>query len=145
MQTFLPYADFRKSAKTLDNQRLNKQIVECYQVLRACRGETKGWVNHPITKAWKDHETSLAKFGLVCCEEYKIKTGKEHACKEKIEVYFVGEEKLPVWFGDIRIHSQYRANLLYKNIEWYNRFDWEEKANGSRYYPLENGKIDIRR
>ena len=82
MQTFLPYADFRKSAKTLDNQRLNKQIVECYQVLRACRGETKGWVNHPITKAWKDHETSLAKFGLVCCEEYKIKTGKDELIKK---------------------------------------------------------------
>ena len=35
MQTFLPFADFRKSAAALDNARLGKQRVECLQILRA--------------------------------------------------------------------------------------------------------------
>jgi hypothetical protein len=33
MQTFLPYKDFDLSAKALDNKRLNKQILEGYQIL----------------------------------------------------------------------------------------------------------------
>lgn len=32
MQTFLPTPDFLETAKILDNKRLNKQIVEAYQI-----------------------------------------------------------------------------------------------------------------
>jgi hypothetical protein len=32
MQTFLPYKDFDQCAETLDNKRLNKQILESYQI-----------------------------------------------------------------------------------------------------------------
>lgn len=35
MQTFLPYPDFRQSAKVLDRARLGKQRVECLQLARA--------------------------------------------------------------------------------------------------------------
>ena len=35
MQTFLPYPDFARSARCLDNRRLGKQRVESYQILRA--------------------------------------------------------------------------------------------------------------
>lgn len=34
MQTFLPYGDFRETVKVLDNKRLNKQKVECLQIIR---------------------------------------------------------------------------------------------------------------
>ncbi|ALX27606.1 hypothetical protein GMAR_ORF232 [Golden Marseillevirus] len=33
VNTFLPHADFAKSAKSLDSRRLNKQIIEAYQIL----------------------------------------------------------------------------------------------------------------
>ena len=33
MQTFLPYPNFAASAGTLDDRRLNKQVVEAYQIL----------------------------------------------------------------------------------------------------------------
>ena len=33
MQTFLPYPDFERSAKVLDNKRLGKQRVEVLQIL----------------------------------------------------------------------------------------------------------------
>ena len=32
MQTFLPYADFKRSAESLDNKRLGKQRVEAMQI-----------------------------------------------------------------------------------------------------------------
>ena len=35
MQTFLPFADFQRSANVLDNKRLGKQILECYQIMLA--------------------------------------------------------------------------------------------------------------
>ncbi len=33
MQSFLPYQDFKASAECLDNKRLGKQRVECFQML----------------------------------------------------------------------------------------------------------------
>jgi len=50
VNTFLPHADFVKSAESLDNKRLGKQRVEAWQILQALRGNTKGWVNHPATR-----------------------------------------------------------------------------------------------
>ena len=38
MQTFLPYSDYEASAQTLDNKRLNKQILEGYQILKVLSG-----------------------------------------------------------------------------------------------------------
>ena len=59
VNTFLPYPDFVKSAKILDYKRLGKQRVEAWQILRALRGETKGWRNHPATNLWRGHEKAL--------------------------------------------------------------------------------------
>ena len=52
MQTFLPYADFKKSAQCLDYKRLGKQRVEAFQVYKIVSGQrtTGGWINHPIVK-----------------------------------------------------------------------------------------------
>jgi hypothetical protein len=33
MQTFMPYSDFEKTARCLDNKRLGKQRVEAWQIL----------------------------------------------------------------------------------------------------------------
>lgn len=55
MQLFLPYADdLPSTARFLDDQRLNKQIIEAYQigltVLKMLDGYDKGWARHPATK-----------------------------------------------------------------------------------------------
>lgn len=70
MQTFLPYADFAKSAQVLDYRRLGKQRVECLQILNALTGKSTGWVNHPVVRAWKGHELSLCCYGLRVCTEW---------------------------------------------------------------------------
>ena len=61
MQTFLPYPDFAKSAACLDNKRLNKQIVECYQILRAITDPTYGWQNHPAVNMWRGFKGAYRK------------------------------------------------------------------------------------
>ena len=40
MQTFLPYKDFDQCAETLDNKRLNKQILESYQILKVLSNQS---------------------------------------------------------------------------------------------------------
>lgn len=47
------------TAKHLDRLRLNKQIVECGQILSALRGETKAWLNHSCTKQYERHQLWL--------------------------------------------------------------------------------------
>ena len=61
MQTFLPSSDYEYSAQSLDNKRLNKQILEGYQVMKVLSGasETGGWRNHPAVLMWKGAEKSL--------------------------------------------------------------------------------------
>ena len=59
MQTFLPYSDFIKCAQVLDYRRLNKQITEATQILKAIERKQGGWVNHPITKMWWNYSSCL--------------------------------------------------------------------------------------
>jgi len=70
MQTFLPYAEFERSAEVLDYRRLGKQRVETWQLIRAINGETRGWRNHPAAVMWRDHVPALALYGKVICEEW---------------------------------------------------------------------------
>lgn len=71
MQTFLPYADYARSARALDRARLGKQRVEAYQILRVLLSITKGWANHPAVRMWRGHERSLAHYTLAMCDEWK--------------------------------------------------------------------------
>jgi hypothetical protein len=47
MQTFLPSSNFAVAARMLDSKRLNKQILEGYQILNVLSGNspTGGWRN----------------------------------------------------------------------------------------------------
>jgi hypothetical protein len=52
VQTFLPYPDFRSTARVLDQRRLGKQRVEALQVLRGLIRPGYGWRHHPAVKMW---------------------------------------------------------------------------------------------
>lgn len=69
MQVFIVGSPYR-TASVLDSKRLNKQIVECKQILSAISGESKGWVNHPVTKMYRPHEAWLALY-MQCLQAYK--------------------------------------------------------------------------
>lgn len=68
MQTFLPYKNYIRSAQALDKLRLNKQAVECYQIVLTIFRKKgwlpnptgkKGWWNHPAVKMWESDSHSL--------------------------------------------------------------------------------------
>lgn len=52
MQIFIPSPSYLQTARQLDKRRLNKQIIEAAQILRAINGEGRGWLNHPATQMY---------------------------------------------------------------------------------------------
>jgi len=131
MQTFLPYADFSKSAKSLDYRRLGKQRVECLQLLRG------QWANHPAYKMWDGHQYQLACYGIIICDEWLL-LGYNDSCYDKI---LVEREKftdtgLPRWFGNPAFHKAHRSNLLEKDFGFYRNKFPEDKPGLPYIWPV---------
>jgi len=144
MNTFLPYPDFTKSAKVLDNKRLGKERVECLQILRVLSMGPiqnsltleKGfkynnglyqrktpWYNHPATRMWKGYESALLLYMREICEEWKSR-GYKDTCYEKA-IQFVPNKDiilLPYWFNNLSINLSHQSNLLRKNSEHYGKY-----------------------
>ena len=72
MQTFLPYADFQRSAQVLDYKRLGKQRVEALQIHNIVSGKrtTGGWLNHPAVRMWEGYADCLAHYHDVMIREW---------------------------------------------------------------------------
>lgn len=124
MQTFLPSKNFLTSAQMLDSKRLNKQILECFQILNVLSGNSIGWKNHPAVKMWKNHEKALHLYVNAMIMEAKrrgIKTDKnENNIRSLFENF--GEswgEGMPEWFFNqediMRITTTHKANLFRKD------------------------------
>jgi hypothetical protein len=133
MQTFVPYADFQKSAFVLDNKRLNKQLLEgrqIYQILAS--GKTKGaWVNHPAVKMWKNFDNALFYY-LEAIKDECVERGIQTEKNWNVIVdthswnYFRGNKfLLPAWWNDERVHLSHRQNLFHKDPSWYGDFAYD--------------------
>ena len=133
MQTFIPFADFRASARALDRRRLGKQRVEALQVLNALTVAGHGWRNHPAVLMWRGHEEALVRYGLDVCAVW-CELGFDDTCAGKLaraararlgidrvrtqdELAAVGA--LPPWLGDEGLHRSHRASLLRKDPAHY--------------------------
>lgn len=136
MQTFLPYADYIKSAEVLDRQRLGKQRVEVLQMVRALAGISKGWTNHPATKMWQGHALDLIDYGQIMCLEW-VERGYKDTCFDKMEelrsMFGADEATQPSWIGDDRLHSSHRSSLLRKAPEHYRPF-WPTESDSMEYW-----------
>lgn len=58
MQVFVVGTPY-ETASILDPKRLNKQIVECRQILDTLRGNTEAWKNHPVVLQYRGYEDWL--------------------------------------------------------------------------------------
>ena len=138
MQTFLPYRNFQKTAKSLDRQRLGKQRVEAWQILQATTNRDYGWQNHPAVKMWRGYEVALSEYGIDICKEW-IDRGYKDTLLERFEDFFIQQDvpvEYPNWLGDEIFHSKHRGTLLYKNYEWYSKFGWTEMPLYEYFWPV---------
>ena len=130
MQTFLPYADFARTAKVLDQRRLGKQRVETLQVQRALVVPGYGWRNHPAVKMWAGFPEALAAYGVAICREWcgrgfndtclaKItdEAPLDHEPRPQAELKRLG--LLPPWLGNRAFHRAHQSLLVRKDPDFY--------------------------
>jgi len=133
MQTFLPYKDFSMSAEALDSKRLNKQILECYQILKVLSNKDPhaGWRNHPAVKMWRGFEHLLLDYTMTMVKEADkrgIKTDKNVSnIMELINIYGIDWGfDVPAWYEDDikmkRLTTTHKANLYKKDPVYYFEF-----------------------
>lgn len=125
MQTFLPEADFSKTAMHLDRQRLMKQRIENLQVLKSLAGlySSGAWSNHPAVKMWEGHEDWLFLYNEAILKEVFLRGYKDNTSKQFDEVYqkhFLGmESERPWWLGNHKLHYTHKGRLYEKDPEKY--------------------------
>ena len=123
MQTFLPYADYIRSAKCLDYRRLGKQRVECKQIMLALTTPTYGWQSHPAVVMWRDSEESLALYGLTMCLEWRMRGYSDSLMpffRDRVTALAIP----PPWLGMDAVHESHQSNLLRKDPSFYAQFGW---------------------
>jgi hypothetical protein len=130
MQTFLPNPTFYYSARNLDNVRLNKQIVECQQIINVLL-DGGSWRNHPAVRMWENNVEALALYAEACMTIWLKRKRVWHrlndwagqhrswdAIVERMRVVNTDwqrvQPELPAWLGDERLHSSHRGRLLLK-------------------------------
>lgn len=124
MQTFLPSWSFIHTASILDNRRLNKQIVEAYQIWSG-RVPTK---NHPACLMWSGYKDALLFYIETLLNEYVKRTHKCHAVYDniKFDISRYGKESIvyPEWFGNKIFHLYKCVNLIRKDKTYYYNRDF---------------------
>lgn len=129
MQTFLPYPDFRESAKVLDMKRLGKQRVEAYQILCCLLGVScMQWKNHPAVKMWVGHEYALVDYIISICQEWIGRGYCDTVLPKTIALVnaYMAKKKTfskakPWWVGNVEFHQSHQSNLIRKNSRYYKK------------------------
>jgi len=114
VNTFLPFPDFRLSAKVLDYKRLGRQRVEAMIMINILTNATNkmGWKDHPAVLAWKDNVEALKLYHNIIINEW-VSRGYNNNMK----LYEVNEKnvKMPWWFGTYAYHISHQSNLMRKD------------------------------
>ena len=134
MQTFLPFPAKRNSLDALDSKRLNKQMLECYQILNILTGTSKSnaWRNHPAVLMWEGAEAELYRYAMtavVLADMRGIKTDKNKSNLESLS----RNRKSLMWGDDTprwainpttikRVNATHKANLYRKDPIYYAEF-----------------------
>ena len=136
MQIFLPFKDIYKTAICLDPRRLNKQIIECKQILNVYYGVSKAWMNHPITKMYKNYG-AFVEIYMHCL--IAVKNG-HHTDAQKIAG--AGYILIPSFITDEYCNNMKRR-LFTKDPIFYKDFASYGKSYENWYWDIENNNWKI--
>lgn len=134
MITFLPYADFKRSAKVLDRLRLGKQRLETLWLLQWL-GDV-AYRNYPLVRMWRSHTNLLVEYGKAMCLEWMDRGYDDNLYDEILAFQVRKTEVNPSWLGDERLHSSHRGRLLAKNPKWYKQFGWTDEPRKTYFWPI---------
>jgi len=135
MQTFLTSTNSLECANNLDNKRLNKQILEGYQILNVLSGMSKtgGWRNHPAVLMWKGYERGLWDYVQSMVQIANLRGIKTENNVNNLNALHNqcwedwGDEHPAFWRDEnkvMRIITTHRANLFKKDPLYYVKYQY---------------------
>lgn len=135
MQVFVPYNDILQIVKDMssDKRRYNKQIVECNQIIRAIKGETEAWKNHPICHQYKNYKDWLEWYQLIF-EIYR-KNDYQIIGYYDIGYYLSLQPLLPPFLKNEDYLNSHKRRLYQKSPELYPQFEkYNNENDKSNWY-----------
>src|SRR5574344_878373 len=122
MNTFLPYPNIYKSAMILDMQRLNKQILESDQMVKAeLTNNNKFHKNHPVRKMLAKNVAAHMWYRNTMLGVWYLRGGGGSRRPYKNE-----DNIFPSWYNNSetlnKICQSHRKALLIKNFEYYKNY-----------------------
>lgn len=87
-----------------------------------------GYNHHPVTKQWAGYEPALMLYQFAVCDEWTDNRGYKDTCLGKTMDVFTEagytpddlvDPPMPPWLGDEAYHMSHRANLVWKDPEFY--------------------------
>lgn len=140
MQIFTPYSSPLKCAEALwnDSKRYNKQLIECYQILRATRGIGRAWLNHPVVKMYKPHRVWLHCY-MRCLEYYRmykksVNEVDKMSFKKSAEIFNDRANIIMPPFLTDDFCNQHKRRLYTKSPELYPQFAEYGKSEENWYF-----------
>lgn len=132
MQVFIVGSPL-ETAQALDKRRLNKQIVECKQILDALDG-AKAWSNHPCVLQYRGHKEwlRLYKHFLESFVEYR-EFGTDMA-KDDMRVYNHTCFLMTPPFHTEEYFDQMKRRLYTKMPEHYNQWEHLGESDVNWYF-----------
>ena len=129
-----------ETAKSLDTKRLNKQIIECSQILKALSGESDAWRNHPATKQYENDQFWLYDY-MKCLMSYR--DGNMFSA----EMFSGACDLIKPEFHTQEYFDQMKRRLYTKNNEHYKQWESLGESDINWYYVdgewkhYKNGKL----
>ena len=108
MNLFVPYEDIEKSVRALDDKRLNKQILECYQILQVALGNSRGYENHPVVKHYIAYPNGCLFCAVLACRKYLYRFNKTHKYHDFFDYVFDNVELIAPYKN-----RHYSLNYIY--------------------------------
>lgn len=103
-----------ETADVLDRRRLNKQIIECRQILAAIEGRSKAWANHPCVLMYRKHTSWLKNF-LQCLESARHQYMAAN-------IYSLNADRIRPPFHTEGYFNQMKRRLYTKDNEYYKQW-----------------------
>ena len=134
MQVFIPYPSPIEVARCLDKRRLNKQIIECHQIISAASGKATAWASHPVVKMYKNNLEWLQLYTDVL--EY-YRDGREDIA---IHLSKQADRGRSSWMTKALCNS-HKRRLAEKDPNFYYKFFKEYGISIVNYYVVDNRVI----
>ena len=128
MQVFI-IGDVLNTFEILDKKRLNKQLIECKQILNVYSGNTKAWSNHPVVKSYKPYQKWLMIYTWAL-EEFLNKSSDLLMLMHYNRWL---KENKPIFHTE-DYFNQMKRRLYTKNNAFYNQFSELGESEVNWYY-----------